>query len=185
MNRIVKIMALSLALVGIFFSNGVASAHSIESDNGYTGVLHIDPDDEPTAGTPAVLNFYIGKNGHSFNQNDYNIKIDIATHGKVLSHLTVEPKVFGNASDGVAQYTFPAAKSYDIDLYGQFKNDPFTKFHMRFEVAVAASTVAMGSVNGGNKLKTFFALSSSLIIGTLLALKFNRKAERFNPKIAA
>ena len=135
--RSIKFLGVALVISGLLLSPGIAKAHDLEVNHGYTAVLHLDPDDDPLAGQPSVLNFFMGKAGASFNQNDYKVSIDISSAGKRLQHSNVAPRVFGDASDGVVNYTFPRIAVYKVDLYGVLKADNSPQFHMSYTVRVA------------------------------------------------
>jgi len=139
MRRFASLVILVL-LCGLAFGSGSASAHQLKGNNGYTAVMHIDPDDDPTAGEPTVLNFLIGKDKGSYNQNDYDISVAISSDGQPTDHVVVAPAVFGNAGDGKADYTFPRLNVYTLTLTGHRKANPSDSFKMAFTVRVASQT---------------------------------------------
>ncbi|MEO7364671.1 MAG: hypothetical protein ABIV43_04180, partial [Candidatus Saccharimonadales bacterium] len=88
-NRFGFLLLALLVTTGL--SSGRVQAHELEAANGYTAVLHIDPDDSPSAGEQTVLNFLIGKNGASYNKNDYSIRVEISADGVETRSVPVEP----------------------------------------------------------------------------------------------
>ena len=186
MYKIIKLASLLLAVSGLLFNSGVAEAHSLESNNGYTAVMHNDPDDNPEAGQPAVLNFLIGKDGASYNQNDYNISVDISANGKQLHHGVVEPEVFGNAGDGVAKYTFPSGNVYTIDLRGSLKTNSSTKFHMTISVRVSGFANGRAEAVTKNNGSTVLLLSAgSLVVFVVGVFVIVRSGRRYASKKSA
>ncbi len=167
MPKLIKLFCLLTLIIGILSQSDVAEAHGLKSDNGYTAVIHIDPDDDPEAGQPTVLNFLIGKDGASYNQNDYNISVDISANGKQLKHIKVEPEVFGNAGDGVAKYTFPSANAYTIVLRGSLKTDSSTRFQMIFPVQVshALGGTALAASKKNSPTVILLSAGSLLMLG--------------------
>ena len=154
--------------MGIASSTSLASAHTIKQSSGYSAVLHIDPDDEPSAHAPNAINFLIAKQHGSYNQNDYKITVGVAANGKSLARLKLEPEVFGNAADGVAHYTFPAIAAYSLNLHGVSLTDANDSFDMNFVVRVADNaTGGVGSTGTGTGKVGEQALvlgSSSLVL---------------------
>lgn len=168
MLKSIKAMTLLLLVCSFLLSSGLAEAHSIKSDSGYTAVLHIDPDDDPLAGQPAVLNFLIGKDNGSYNQNDYSISVNVSAGGKQPQHLALQPEVFGDAADGIAHYTFSSINVYTIDLRGQLITDPSTQFHMRYIVRVAGASAGFKtSASNKGPIVLLLSMGSLVLVGVI------------------
>lgn len=164
MHKSIRLFGLLLATCGLLLMSGVADAHSLQSDKGYTAVMHIDPDDDPLAGQPTVINFLIGKDGGSYNQNNYSIAVDISAAGKQLHHSAVEPEGFGDAGDGIVKYTFPVINAYTIDLRGYLKTDPATQFHMSFIVRIAGTAAGSETTTSNNGPIVLLLSAGSLVL---------------------
>jgi hypothetical protein len=166
----IKSLGLLVVFSGLLLSSGIAEAHQLKSDHGYTAVMHIDPDDDPSAGEPSVINFLIGKDGASYNQNKYDIAVDISADGQPTGHVPVESAVFGNAADGVAKYVFPGIAAYTINLTGHLKTDVSDKFQMSFIVRVADTAAAPKSAGSG--LDALILSAGSLLILAMVAYRY-------------
>ncbi len=182
MRRHIRLLSLLVACAAILGSSGVAEAHVLKNDNGYSAVLHIDPDDEPLAAEPTVLNFLIDRAGGGFKQNDYKIGLDVLADGKLLQHAVVKPAGFGNAGDGVVRYTFPGINVYTIDLRGTSLTDSSAKFHMSFIVRVA-DTAGTGSntstQNRGSSSDVLLLSFGSLMLVVLIGFTVIRQGKRY------
>ena len=185
MHKIVRIISVGIALLSVWGTTGLASAHSIEQNNGYSAVMHIDPDDEPSAHAPNVLNFLISKQNGSYNQNDYNITVGVGANGKSLAKLRLEPEGFGNAADGTAHYTFPSIAAYTINLHGVSLTDVTDKFDMNFEVRVADSVVSGKSVankTGNTATQTVLLGGLGIVLLSAVAYTAISRGKRYDPK---
>jgi hypothetical protein len=179
MYKLIRYSGIAVALFAILLTNGFAEAHTLRNNNGYSAVMHIDPDDDPLANQPAIINYLIDKESGGFNQNYYNINVVISVGGKQLKHAVVEPQVFGSAGDGVVKYTFPSIKDYTLDLSGVSKTDKNDQFHMTFDVNVTGS-LGGGSTASSNKSHLVVLVSvGSLVILAVIATIFIRRGRRY------
>lgn len=186
MHKFIRYIGIMVALVGFVGNVGVASAHSIRQNNGYSAVMHIDPDDEPSAHEPNTINFLISRDHGSYNQNDYKITVGIAANKKSLATLRLEPEVFGNAADGVAHYVFPAIDTYAVQLHGVSLTNSADAFTMDFKVRVADNATTIGgSRNASNKTgaQALIFGSSGLVLLIVLAYLAISRGGRYKSKL--
>jgi hypothetical protein len=179
MYKLIRYSTVAVALCGVLLTSGVADAHTLRNNNGYSAVMHIDPDDDPLANQPAVINYLIDKDSGGFNQNYYNINVVISAGGKQLKHAVVEPQVFGSAGDGVVKYTFPSIKDYTIDLSGVSKTDKNDQFHMSFDVNVTGTLGGVAPVSSNKSYLVLLVSGGSLVILAVIATIFIRRGRRY------
>jgi hypothetical protein len=154
---------LFLVIVGFSFNGGIAQAHSLKTNNGFSAVMHIDPDDDPLANQPTVLNFLIGNEKLHYTQTDYRNSVTISANNTVLKKLSVDQSVFGNAGDGIAKYTFPSINVYTVDLRGVLISDPSVNFHMSFIVRVSG-TLGTAAINSTKSSEVILIGGGSLVV---------------------
>jgi hypothetical protein len=156
---------LLLLIVGVSLNSGIAQAHSLKTNNGFSAVMHIDPDDDPLANQPTVLNFLIGNQKLHYTQTDYRNSVTISANGTVLKKLSVDQSVFGNAGDGIAKYTFPSINVYTVDLRGVLISDPSVNFHMSFIVRVSGTLGTVATNNGKSSEVIIIGAGSLAVLG--------------------
>lgn len=167
MRKLIRYTSLLLAIAGLGFSGGVAQAHSLKNNNGFSAVMHIDPDDDPLANQPTVLNFLIGNQKLHYTQTDYRNSVTISANGKLLKKISVDQSVFGNAGDGIAKYTFPSVNVYTVDLRGVLISDPSVNFHMSFIVRVTGTLGTVAASNGKSTEVIIIGAGSLAVLGII------------------
>ena len=181
MRKLIRFSSLLIAIVAFNLSGGIAQAHSLKTNNGFSAVMHIDPDDEPLANQSAVLNFLIGNEKLHYTQTDYRNSVTISANGKVLKKLNVEQLVFGDAGDGIAKYTFPSVNDYTVDLQGVLIADPSVNFHMSFLVRVSG-TLGKASVSNGKSSEVILIGAGSLAVLGIVGYTVIGNGGRYAPK---
>jgi hypothetical protein len=172
---------LFLVIIGLSFNGGIAQAHSLKTNNGFSAVMHIDPDDDPLANQPTVLNFLIGNEKLHYTQTDYRNSVTISANGTVLKKLSVDQSVFGNAGDGIAKYTFPSVNVYTVDLRGVLISDPSVNFHMSFIVRVTG-TLGTVAVTNGRSSEVILIGAGSLVVLSIVGFTVIRNGGRYAAK---
>lgn len=131
-------LATGVLIIGLsaMTSSSKVQAHELISSGNYYALLHTEPRDEPEAGQPSVLKFAVNKHSGTYNQTGYNNQATISKSGRVIAKLKVNQSVFGNASDGSANYTFATSGTYDIVLHGVLKTDPNEVFDLHYSLDV-------------------------------------------------
>lgn len=185
MHTIIRTISIGIALLSVWGSTGLASAHAIKQNNGYSAFMHIDPDDEPSARAPIAMNYLISKQVGSYNQNDYAITVGVVKSGKTLATLKLEPRVFGNAADGVVHYTFPSVADYTIKLHGASLTDASDVFDMNFDVPVESSVVNdMSVAKKSDPQAIVLSVLGLLVLGVIAHVVISR-GKRQNSKVQA
>jgi len=119
----------------------VASAHILKVDGHIGAVLHINPDDNPTAGssTDFVISFTDDTGGFSLPQCRCNVSI--LENGKTV---TTQPLAASSEAVSDNHYTFVKPGVYDMRLSGTPKApEAFQPFTLDYEVRVTGGQAAM------------------------------------------
>ena len=145
-------------------------AHELESNNGVSVIFHIEPDDNPTAGEPTVLNMLFSDKAGGFKISNYALKVELRQGKKLLVSYPVAPAFFGATREGDSTITFPSTGSYDIKLIGTTKDPSKQSFKFDYDVSVKNAGATSGAKNTGN-VKTVFILSafSLIVLGVIAA----------------
>jgi len=143
------------------FSVPVA-AHVEAGNNGVSAVMHIAPDDNPTAGQPTLIIFYMSGQGQNFSVASCGCQLEVRKDGKVVSTAIVEP-ADETTTDGQASVTFPDEGVYDFRLTG---TDGGRKFVIPYVVRANPAGGTTDAAAGTNVLMVGLA---SLAIVSILA----------------
>src|SRR5579885_451375 len=92
-------------------------AHVLKSDGSIGAVMHIDPNDDPVANSPATFFFEIKDKTNKFTPQNCDCRVDIYENGKVIySDSLFVGSSFNNISSPVFQYTFPQKDVYQVQV---------------------------------------------------------------------
>lgn len=167
MKRWLRMLGLSLPtlLVAVFVTTGLASAHVLKQDNGITGILHIPPEDNPSAGQPTEMDESFGDQAGRFSLPDCDCMMSIKGGGKVLQTVPLKPYFSGATLDSVATVQFPTVGVYDVVVTGRAKDHKFPDFQLDYLVRVAlnANGTPATANDGGDVV--IISLGSLAILG--------------------
>lgn len=146
------------------------SAHTLESDGGIGGVLHIQPDDNPIAGVQTSMNIAIKDGAGKFKAQDCNCNYEFK-----LGDTVAATKV---ANGTATSYLFPEPGVYNITLRGQPKaGASFQQFSLSFVVRVEQSAVGSTAYGSQNIYRlVLFAVLVTGIVGGVLVFSTRKKA---------
>jgi hypothetical protein len=169
MKRILTTSLVAALLVAIMaLSPAIAEAHVLKEDNGISSVLHIDPDDNPIAGSKTTLELQFGNSSGDFSLNNYHIGIKVSEDNKTIQTTSVASAYFGSASQGVAYVTFPRIDVYQVTVSGVSNQKAVASFSVNYLVRVA--TAANGTQMSKSNATTVALLSgTSLILVVMVA----------------
>lgn len=161
-----SIMNYKLFLVLLFISFTflpIASAHTVKIAGNIGGTIHIEPNDNPSAGQPAQTWFALTrKGGQVLPLKECNCQLAIYAE----PHTPGEPALLepplkpvdAERYQGIpgAEITFPKAGVYELQLSGKPATaGSFRPFDLRFQVTVAAGrTLAAPQQVGENETET-------------------------------
>ncbi len=133
-RRLIATVLLATSLIAC--AGTTASAHVLESNNGVSAVLHITPDDDPTAGVATPIGLEFNSTIPGFDLGNY--KTDIVVTGTSVSASSPAVTMSSDSSDplyGTAQVTFPDPGTYSIVVHGVANDTARDKdFSITYEV---------------------------------------------------
>ena len=95
-----------------------AEAHFVLSDGSIGAVLHIDPNDDPVAGSLAVFNYEIKDKNNQFNSTECNCVFTISANNIQIDNQ----KLFSNTTvptdTAITSFTLPSIGVYIVTLTG-------------------------------------------------------------------
>ncbi len=134
-----KLSIISSIFVLIFFVQTTpVSAHFLATDGNIGAILHVDPDDDPIAGSPSTIFFEFKDKTNAFNPQNCNCRLDILENGKVLySQAVFQDNKDLSQLSAAATYTFPQRDVYQIVVSGNPRSGKsFPPFKLSYELRV-------------------------------------------------
>ncbi|MEM9904999.1 MAG: hypothetical protein AAF921_08250 [Cyanobacteria bacterium P01_D01_bin.44] len=131
-------------------------AHKVELDGTIGATLHIEPNDTPRAGEPALTWFALTKRGGaSVTLTDCDCQLAVFSQSE--SEPVLEPELKAVNAEGYedipgADINFPSVGAYELVLTGApVSGDGFEAFELRFSVTVAAGQAAVPEMEGAQE----------------------------------
>lgn len=127
-----------LVLPFLLISSNEVVAHTSDTSESVSVLMHVEPDDRPLAEQSTILHFQIEDTSHKFSIKNCNCTVTISSNGKKLgvktvSELTDQKSVYSAYS----KVTFDRAGSYRIIFEAKPKNSgTFSTFTTNFELKV-------------------------------------------------
>ncbi|MBW4658692.1 MAG: hypothetical protein KME15_08460 [Drouetiella hepatica Uher 2000/2452] len=121
------------------------TAHEVKVSGDIGGTLHIEPNDNPIAGTSSLAWFALNRRGgQPVRLSDCNCSLAVYAQPRRPGDSPIQqPSLTAKAVEGrsgvpSANLTFPRAGAYDLVLKGQpVTSGDFSAFELRFSVTVA------------------------------------------------
>lgn len=174
MRIINRRFAISIVTSVLFFWVGCApvSAHVEASNNGVSAVMHILPDDNPTAGGQTFLQFLFGGSNKDFTVQTCGCELT-ANDGSITRQAGVGAADAAATDNGIAVITFPQEGVYDLTLTGKAGARAFA---IPYVVRVGNPGQ---SLNISAAINVGFITAASLIILGLIAHYNIREGRRY------
>jgi hypothetical protein len=149
-NRTAIFLGATIAIGQLGGVKRSAEAHQVQVSGDVGGTAHIEPNDNPRAGTPSLAWFAVTRpGGELIPLEACNCQLavyarpvqpgDAPVQQPALKPVSAE----GYAGVPGAEITFPQVGAYELVLQGQPKTpDQFQPFELRFEITVAAGQAA-------------------------------------------
>jgi len=144
----------------------IVSAHVLKEDNGTSAVLHIPPDDNPTAGEQVKLSISFRDKAKTFSLTKCKCEILIQKNGQTEQTAKIEPASSGAELVGFATATFEKPAAYRVILQGTSMSGAFESFKMSFPIRVSASST---STSNRPSSEIIIIAAGSLIILAMFA----------------
>jgi hypothetical protein len=143
-NRLINLSLALLVALPVGLSPQIAPAHEVELSNEVGGTLHVDPNDNPKAGTASLAWIALTRRGgQPIPLADCNCKLSVYAQPHQAGNAPIQqPTLSATALEGrtgvpSASITFPRAGAYELVLQGSpVKTGAFAPFELRFAVTV-------------------------------------------------
>ncbi len=134
---------LLVAVVGLAIGH-VATAHELISDKTISAILHIDPNDVPTAGRPSSISYELKDSSGRFRINACDCTVHIRLGGQeIFSQLLAKEQAVNSLETSPVDFTFPRPDHYEVSLIGQpLTTGAFQRFALSHKVLVVPHTAA-------------------------------------------
>lgn len=128
------VAAVTLILLLLTGIPAIASAHVLKVDGHIGAVLHINPDDNPTTGSPTDYIMSFDDDTGQFSLLKCNCTVSIIENGKVIAHKNL---VVSSSEISEDRYTFLQPAVYIMRFGGTPKKaGAFQPFELNYEVRV-------------------------------------------------
>lgn len=172
--------SLILIMLLVIASSGSVSAHVLKQNNGISAVLHVPPEDNPTAGEKVELNIAFGDKTNKFNLMNCNCKVLIQSDGQTINTYDTKPALEGATEAGSVDTVFPKPGIYHVLVTGQSTNDSFQTFRLDYTLRVSADSANRANSKKPTTEIAIIGVGSILIIG-MFAYNGISFGERYKP----
>lgn len=128
-----------------------ASAHVLKTDGSIGAVIHVDPEDDPIAGTPTNFYFEFKDKTGRFTPDNCNCRVSVHTSDKELYSETLTSNRALTLSSTAFSYTFPEKNLYIVKINGTPKTPGiFDEFELAYDIRVARSVTGEQSASSNS-----------------------------------
>lgn len=115
-----------------------AEAHLLATDNTIGAVLHIDPNDQPVAGSQASFFFEFKDKTNLFDPSNCDCSFIVSENGRqIYSQPLFQSPPTPTQKDASVFYTLPKKDIYQIEVVGKpIKADTFQPFTLQWNIRV-------------------------------------------------
>ncbi|MDB5189792.1 MAG: hypothetical protein JWN49_118 [Parcubacteria group bacterium] len=163
------LIALFISAQALIILPASAHAHTLAVEGEVGATLHIDPADEPVAGSPSTIYLDFKNSKREFDPSEYAFVLSIGQNGSPIASTTL----FGNGETGATAsytYTFAQPGDYVIRIVGTPKDgDEPTTLTFDTHVSSAVPTQKNGlfaflGVHGGHALIILLLIAILVIV---------------------
>lgn len=177
-----KLFVIFSITIVLFIPTQSAEAHFLATDGNIGAVLHVDPNDDPVAGTQASFFFEFKDKTNKFKPQNCDCTFEIDENGKnIFSQPLFQNNSNPSLNNASVFYTFPQKDVYQVIIIGKpVTPNAFQSFILTWNFRVdqqAASQDQTQQQNRNNFFSTHFALFIVLcmvIIGFFIYFIFTR-----------
>lgn len=162
---------LSMCVVAGFAATP-ASAHILKVDGTITGVLHVNPDDQPISGVPTTYLLFMDDSTNKFSLPACDCNVTVKENGKTI---VTQPLTLNSQSVPGGTVTFPRADVYEFIVSGTPKQagafQPFTLTYLE--------RVTQGPGNSPPSVASLFTLGLAgvAVVVALVACWFEARSQ--------
>lgn len=158
----------------------IASAHFLETDNNIGAVLHVDPNDDPIAKSPAAFFFAFKDKQNKFQPKNCDCTFLIYEHGnEIFSQPLFANNDTPSLSNASIFYTFPKIDVYEVVVTGEpFTKGSFQPFTLTWNFRVDQTASPSSSANQAKSNGVLFIvllLISIIAISTVIYVNMTSK----------
>lgn len=136
--RIVQVFAGLLTAALFLLSTAPGLAHFVKSDSGIGAVLHIDPGDDPIAGSQSTIFLEFKDVNNKLKLSECICRIIISETGKEVLNQSFEGAGGTESLSAVIPVVFPDLNVYKMTVEGTPKfNNGFAPFKLEYDIRVA------------------------------------------------
>lgn len=151
--------------LGLFDGSVPTSAHELEESNGVNAVFHINPDDNPVAGTEKVgVYFLFARRDGQFALSDYKLSLNVKFSSGASKKYDLMPAFFGTATKGYAMVDFPTANVYDLVVIGTAKSIDAKNFALDFPIRVTGGMSAVTAHKSNPSITVIIGLTIGIML---------------------
>lgn len=162
MRRFIAIPIVSLLFVVLVPI--IASAHVLQVDGSMGAVLHINPDDNPTAKIPINFELSFQDSAEAFDLAHCDCDISFIAHGSVVKTM---PLAASGATFSSDTFTFPKADVYVFHVTGKPKTGThFKPFALDYTVRVGSGQTDM------QQMPLLLWVGLGMVVGLILLLAY-------------
>ncbi len=167
-----KLINLSLAALVIIALGNIplASAHVLKQDHGISGVLHIPPEDSPSAAVPVTLNVSFADVKNSFSLANCDCQIVVQLNGNVIQAAPLRPYFSGSTLSSTSSVEFPKPGVYTVIARGSAQDDSFPKFQLQYLVRVTAGADSPATLSNKGSSVIIIAVGSLAILALFASI---------------
>ncbi len=143
-NNTARLIVGLLFVIG-FLSPKITYGHVLETDQAAIGaVLHIEPNDDPFAGTNTSLIFEVTDKSGAFDPAQCHCTVQIVQNDQIITSARIEGYDVSDAAKTLyATVVFPDVGTYSVQLLGKpVTRDWFDEFELLYEVRVVRQVPA-------------------------------------------
>ncbi len=157
-------------LVGFQISIRIASAHVLVSQGSIGAVLHIDPQDDPIAGSQSGFFFEFKDKQNKFKPENCNCTFEIWENGQQINSQDLfESNTNPSLTSASIFFTFPQKDVYQIKVVGNPKTvSAFQPFTLTYNIRVAKE-VAQNQLTNNPNQTNFFNKYAPLLLSAFVA----------------
>jgi hypothetical protein len=148
----------------------------LKTDGSIGAVLHINPNDEPTANQPSTLVFEFKDKRNNFSSKECNCLVSILANGKTVYSQPLFQDTQTKDTYAAITYIFPESNIYTVQITGKsLSGTSFQPFHLSWDIRVAAATNTENTTQTNTlSFSPFFILFTIVLIGGIILFVRNK-----------
>lgn len=167
------VLLFAFSIVNSQLSISSVSAHALKTDGNIGAILHIDPDDDPIAGSQSGFLFEFKDKQNKFTPQNCDCTFSIIEDGK---EIYVQPLFQNNQNPSLDSasvfFTFPERNVYQIKVAGKpTPSDAFQPFSLVWDVRVARAAPNIAT-NSSPVNQSWFLVHLPHLTGGLIVVIF-------------